>query len=61
MCPTCPDGIVTAFGIEHQVMKELGEKKKDLDTLAIRRLGKEYAEKFYKIQRDEFQRLGVIG
>ena len=47
--------------IEHHVMKELGDKKRDLDALAIRRLCKEYAEKYFKIQRDEFQRLGVLG
>jgi len=47
--------------IEHQVLKELGEKKKTLDTPAIRRLCREYAEKFYMIQREEFQRLGILG
>ena len=59
--PYVPGWDCHGLPIEHQVMKELGEKKKDLDTLAIRRLCKEYAEKFYKIQRDEFQRLGVLG
>ena len=29
--------------------------------LAIRQLCREYAEKFYTIQREEFQRLGVFG
>ena len=29
--------------------------------MAIRKLCREYAEKFYKIQREEFQRLGVLG
>jgi isoleucyl-tRNA synthetase len=59
--PYVPGWDCHGLPIEHQVLKELGEKKKDLDTLAIRRLCKEYAEKFYKIQRDEFQRLGVLG
>ncbi|HKP00021.1 MAG TPA: isoleucine--tRNA ligase, partial [Nitrospiraceae bacterium] len=47
--------------IEHQVLKELGDKKKTLDTPAIRKLCREYAEKFFTIQREEFQRLGVLG
>jgi isoleucyl-tRNA synthetase len=59
--PYVPGWDCHGLPIEHQVMKELGEKKKDLDTLAIRRLCKEYAEKYYRIQRDEFQRLGVLG
>jgi isoleucyl-tRNA synthetase len=59
--PYVPGWDCHGLPIEHQVMKELGEKKKDLDTLAIRRLCKEYAEKYFKIQREEFQRLGVLG
>ncbi|HET6675240.1 MAG TPA: isoleucine--tRNA ligase [Nitrospiraceae bacterium] len=59
--PYVPGWDCHGLPIEHQVMKELGEKKRDLDTLTIRRLCKEYAEKFYQIQREEFQRLGVLG
>ena len=47
--------------IEHNVDKELGEKKKDLSMAQIRRLCRKYAEKFIDIQRDEFMRLGVMG
>jgi isoleucyl-tRNA synthetase len=47
--------------IEHNVDKELGEKKKDLNMAQIRRLCRSYAEKFIDIQRDEFKRLGVMG
>jgi isoleucyl-tRNA synthetase len=47
--------------IEHQVLKELGDKKKTLSKIEIRKLCREYAEKFFKIQREEFQRLGVLG
>ncbi|HSF67298.1 MAG TPA: isoleucine--tRNA ligase [Nitrospiraceae bacterium] len=59
--PYVPGWDCHGLPIEHQVTKELGEKKKTLDTLAIRRLCRDYAEKFYKIQRDEFQRLGILG
>ena len=59
--PYVPGWDCHGLPIEHQVMKELGDKKKDLDTTAIRRLCREYAEKYYRIQRDEFRRLGVLG
>jgi isoleucyl-tRNA synthetase len=47
--------------IEHNVDKELGEKKKELSMAQIRRLCRKYAEKFIGIQREEFKRLGVMG
>ncbi|MEK6526718.1 MAG: isoleucine--tRNA ligase, partial [Nitrospirota bacterium] len=59
--PYVPGWDCHGLPIEHQVLKELGDKKKDLDTLAIRKLCREYAEKYYRIQRDEFRRLGVLG
>jgi isoleucyl-tRNA synthetase len=59
--PYVPGWDCHGLPIEHQVLKELGDKKKVLDTPAIRRLCREYAEKFYTIQREEFQRLGILG
>jgi isoleucyl-tRNA synthetase len=59
--PYVPGWDCHGLPIEHQVLKELGDKKKDLDTSAIRRLCRDYAEKYYRIQRDEFLRLGVLG
>ncbi|HSA60952.1 MAG TPA: isoleucine--tRNA ligase [Nitrospiraceae bacterium] len=59
--PYVPGWDCHGLPIEHQVMKELGDKKKDLDAPAIRRLCREYAEKYVEIQREEFQRLGVLG
>ena len=47
--------------IEHQVDKNLGPKKKELSKIEIRKLCREYAEKYINIQRDEFKRLGVFG
>ena len=47
--------------IEHNVDKEIGEKKKKLSLADVRRLCREYAEKFIDIQRNEFKRLGVMG
>src|SRR5213594_2294642 len=59
--PYVPGWDCHGLPIEHQVLKELGDKKKGLDTLSIRKLCREYAEKYFRIQRDEFKRLGVLG
>ena len=47
--------------IEHNVDVELGDKKNSLSQAQIRKLCRNYAEKFINIQRAEFQRLGVVG
>jgi isoleucyl-tRNA synthetase len=47
--------------IEHNVDKELGDKKKSLTRSQVRKLCRTYAEKFIDIQREEFKRLGVMG
>ncbi|WP_031484086.1 isoleucine--tRNA ligase [Maridesulfovibrio frigidus] len=47
--------------IEHKVAQDLKKKKKELPTLIIRKLCREYALKFVDIQRKEFKRLGVLG
>jgi isoleucyl-tRNA synthetase len=59
--PYIPGWDCHGLPIEHQVLKELGDKRKDLDTVTIRKLCREYAERYYRIQRDEFRRLGVFG
>lgn len=47
--------------IEHNVDKELGEKKRSMTQVDIRRHCRRYAERFIDIQREEFKRLGVLG
>ncbi|MBT5369458.1 MAG: class I tRNA ligase family protein, partial [Nitrospinaceae bacterium] len=47
--------------IEHQVDKELGKRRFEIDAVEKRRMCREYAEKFIDIQREEFKRLGVFG
>lgn len=47
--------------IEHQVDKELGNKKASMTSIEVRRQCREYAERFINVQRDEFKRLGVFG
>ena len=59
--PYVPGWDCHGLPIEHQVTKQLGEKKMDISATALRRQCREYADKFWSIQRDEFQRLGVLG
>jgi isoleucyl-tRNA synthetase len=47
--------------IEHEVDKELGDKRHDLSQADKRRFCRTYAEKFVDIQREQFKRLGVFG
>jgi len=47
--------------IEHQVDRELGERKSSMTQVEIRRHCRRYAEGFIDIQRNEFKRLGVLG
>ncbi|HOI74327.1 MAG TPA: isoleucine--tRNA ligase [Syntrophales bacterium] len=47
--------------IEHQVDKELGEKRYEMSQADKRRFCRAYAEKFVDIQRQQFKRLGVFG
>jgi len=60
--PYVPGWDCHGLPIELQVEKNLGRAKKlAMNKADIRRLCKEYAEKFISIQRDEFKRLGVLG
>ncbi len=59
--PYVPGWDCHGLPIEHQVTKQLGDKKRDMSATDLRRQCREYADKFWNIQRDEFQRLGVLG
>ncbi len=59
--PFVPGWDCHGLPIEHNVEKQLGPKKKEMSKLSIRKACRKYAEKFVKIQRQEFQRLGVLG
>jgi len=47
--------------IELKVEQELGQAKKELSTLEVRKSCRKYALKYLDIQRNEFKRLGVLG
>src|SRR5512143_3161237 len=59
--PYVPGWDCHGLPIEHQVLKSLGPKKEGMSQIEIRRLCREYAEKFIDVQREEFKRLGVFG
>ncbi len=59
--PYVPGWDCHGLPIEHQVDKSLGPRKKGMSKLEIRKLCREYAERFVNIQREEFKRLGVFG
>jgi isoleucyl-tRNA synthetase len=59
--PYVPGWDCHGLPIEHQVLKNLGSKKDTMPQAEIRKLCREYAQKFIDIQREEFKRLGVFG
>ncbi len=59
--PYIPGWDCHGLPIEAKVFTELGEKAKDMDKIEIRKLCKQYASKFVKIQSKQFQELGVFG
>lgn len=46
--------------IEHACLKEMGKRKDDVERVSFRKQARKYAEKFIKIQKEEFQRLGIF-
>ncbi|WP_456387417.1 isoleucine--tRNA ligase [Desulfolithobacter sp.] len=60
-CPYVPGWDCHGLPIEHNVDKELGDKKEKISTLAKRGACRKYAEKWIKTQKAEFKRLGVLG
>ncbi len=59
--PYVPGWDCHGLPIEHKVDGELGDKKREMTQVDIRRHCRRYAEKYIDIQRNEFKRLGVFG
>ncbi len=59
--PYVPGWDCHGLPIEHQVDKQLGDTKLEMDIPSIRRACREFADRWYKVQREEFVRLGVLG
>ena len=59
--PYVPGWDCHGLPIELQVDRDLGSKKRDMSPVEFRRACRAYAEKFVAIQREEFERLGILG
>jgi len=59
--PYIPGWDCHGLPIETQLIKELGDKRRELSLTAFRRHCKDYALKYVNLQRQEFKRLGVFG
>jgi isoleucyl-tRNA synthetase len=59
--PYVPGWDCHGMPIEHQVLRELGPAARTMSRLEIRRRCRAFAEKYYQIQREQFQRLAVFG
>ncbi|BDV44534.1 isoleucine--tRNA ligase [Geotalea uraniireducens] len=59
--PYVPGWDCHGLPIELQVEKNLGSKKHEISKHQMRKQCREYAAKFVDIQRQEFERLGVLG
>lgn len=59
--PYVPGWDCHGLPIEHRVMQELGDEALKLNKVKIRQKCRKYAEKFVKVQKEQFKRLGVNG
>lgn len=59
--PYVPGWDTHGLPIEQQVIKTMKVDRHQMDAVKFRRLCRDYALKYVDIQREEFQRLGVIG
>ncbi|MFC1576248.1 isoleucine--tRNA ligase [Candidatus Omnitrophota bacterium] len=58
--PFVPGWDCHGLPVEHQLFKELGISKHDIDQVKFRKKARNYALKFVKIQKEEFERLGIF-
>jgi isoleucyl-tRNA synthetase len=59
--PYVPGWDCHGLPIELKVDRQLGPKKRDLSVADFRRACRQYASEYVAIQREEFERLGVLG
>ncbi len=59
--PFVPGWDCHGLPVEHQLFKELGKTKYDIERLQFRKKAHEYALRYVDIQREQFKRLGIIG
>jgi len=59
--PYVPGWDCHGLPIEHKIQQDLGPKLRQMNVVDVRKLCHEYAQKYVKIQSEQFQRLGILG
>ncbi|MGH7213650.1 MAG: isoleucine--tRNA ligase [Tepidisphaeraceae bacterium] len=59
--PYVPGWDCHGLPIEHKIQEELGKKLREMSTVEVRQRCFAYAEKYGKVQSEQFQRLGILG
>ncbi len=59
--PYVPGWDCHGMPIEHQLLKELGLTKQQIDQVSFRTKARAYTQRYVEIQREQFKRLGVLG
>lgn len=59
--PYIPGWDCHGLPIETQLLKEIGDRRKEMPVIEFREKCKEYALKYVDLQRKEFQKLGIFG
>jgi len=59
--PYVPGWDCHGMPIEHQLFKELGKTKHQIDQAEFRQKARDYAQRYVDVQREQFKRLGVLG
>ena len=59
--PYVPGWDCHGLPIEHKIQEQLGPKHREMSTVDVRKHCYAYAEKYAKLQSEQFQRLGILG
>jgi isoleucyl-tRNA synthetase len=59
--PYVPGWDCHGLPIEHKIQQDVGPKLRQMNVVDVRRLCFEYADKYVKIQGEQFRRLGILG
>jgi len=59
--PYVPGWDCHGLPIEHKIQEQLGPKHREMNTVEVRKHCYAYAEKYAKLQSEQFQRLGILG
>jgi isoleucyl-tRNA synthetase len=59
--PYVPGWDCHGLPIEHKIQQELGPKLRQMETIDVRKRCHDYADKYVKVQSEQFQRLGILG